>query len=58
MFITVIHKALREMLMRYKKTLEYRYKVVDWKEGDENFVPVPGENWMQKVTLPSGIGKL
>ena len=44
--------------MRYKKTLEYRYKVVDWKEGDENFVPVPGENWMQKVTLPSGIGKL
>ena len=46
------------MLMRYKKTLEYRYKVVQWKEGDEEFVPDPGENWMQKVTLPSAIGKL
>ena len=48
--------ALREMLMRYKNKVEYRYKVNRWKEGDDNFVADPGENWMEKVTLPSGIG--
>ena len=46
------------MLMEYKKKIEYRFLVSNGNSGDENFVVVPGENWMQKVTLPSSIGIL
>ena len=53
----VINQALMEVLLRYKKTVEYRYQVSGWKAGDQSFVPKPAENWMQKVTLPSSVGK-
>lgn len=45
--------ALRKVLMRHQQTLEYR--ILRWK-FEQNFVPTPRENWMQKVTLPSSLG--
>ena len=46
--------ALRKVLLRHQRTLEYR--ILRWK-FEQNFVPKPRENWMQKVTLPSSLGK-
>ena len=45
--------ALRKVLLRHQQTLEYR--ILRWK-FEQNFVPTPRENWMQKVTLPSSLG--
>ena len=45
--------AFRKVLLRHQQTLEYR--ILRWK-FEQNFVPTPRENWMQKVTLPSSLG--
>ena len=47
--------ALRKVLLRHQQTLEYR--ILRWK-FEQNFVPTPRENWMQKVTLPSSLGMI
>ena len=47
--------ALRKVLLRHQQTLEYR--ILRWK-FEQNFVPTPRENWMQRVTLPSSLGMI
>ena len=51
----VINMALRKVLLRHQQTLEYR--ILRWK-FEQNFVPTPRENWMQRVTLPSSLGMI
>ena len=53
----MIPVALKTMLDRFIKRLVFRFKLNDWREGDENFVPTPLPPYLTSVTIPVLIGE-
>ncbi len=53
---SVISNAIRSILSASHRQLEYRVQVVQWKDGDEDFVPDYGRDWATIITIPSFFG--
>lgn len=49
--------AIKSYLEKHRIDLEYRVLVVQWKDGDENFTPVEGDNYLIRTTMPVFVGK-
>jgi hypothetical protein len=55
---SVIPVAVATSLEKSRQHLEWWMKVVQWQDGDENFMPDYGRNLWLIVMLPSAFGEL